>query len=106
MDASVISIIIIIITIIEPHLLSFEVEMTNCSYVLYLGAFVISWHFSHVIHLPLCTSMIKGEIKLFIILFFFPFLSLVAAHFKLHTGILMVVSGNDDQHKPLNLTAE
>lgn len=48
--------------------------------------------------------MIKGEIKLFIILFL-P-LSLVAAHFKLHTGILMVVSGDDDQHKPPSLAVK
>lgn len=77
--------------------------MTNSSYA-HLSIHAISWHLFHVIHLPLCTSMIRGEIKLFIILFLCPFL--VALHLKLHTGILMVVTGNDDQQKLLHFAAE
>lgn len=77
--------------------------MTNSRYA-HLSIRTISWHLFHVIHLPLCTSMIRSEIKLFIILFLRPLP--VAPHLKLHTGILMVVSGNDDQHKRLNFAAE
>lgn len=77
--------------------------MTNSSYA-HLSIHAISWHLFHEIHLPLCTSMIRGKIKLFIILLLRPFL--VALHLKRHAGILMVVSGNDDQQKLLNFAIE
>lgn len=77
--------------------------MTNSSHA-HLGMRAISWHLFHGIHLPLRTSMIRGEIKLFIILFLRP--SLVAPHLKQHSGILMALSGNDDQHKSLDFAAE
>lgn len=70
--------------------------MTNSS-AAHLSVPTTSWHLFHVIHLPLCTSMIRSEIKLFIILLLR--LLQVAPHLKRHTGILMAVSGNDDQHK-------
>lgn len=49
--------------------------------------------------------MIKGEIKLFIILFLRPLP--VALHLKQHTRILMVLNeGDDDKHKSQNFAAE
>lgn len=63
--------------------------MTNTSYA-HLSIRAISWHLFHATHLPLRTSMIRGEIKLFIILFLRPLP--VAAHLKRHTGILMVAA--------------
>lgn len=77
--------------------------MTNSSYA-HLRIHTISWHLFHGIHLPLGTSMIRGEIKLFIILFLRPLL--VAPHLKQHSGILMLLSGNDDQQKSLDFAAE
>lgn len=77
--------------------------MTNSSYA-HLSIRAISRHLFHVTHLPLRASMIRGEIKLFIILFLRPLM--VAPHLEQRAGILMVATGNDHQHKSLNFAAE
>lgn len=56
-----------------------------------------------MIHLPLRASMIKGEIKLFIILFSLPVAGCTSS---LHTGILMVESGKNDRDEQQNFAAE
>lgn len=62
--------------------------MTNSSHA-YLSISAISWHLFHVIHLPPCTSMIRGEIEVFIILFLCTLL--VVPHLSQHTRILMAI---------------
>lgn len=90
---------------VKSYLLYFHRGWNDNSSYAHVSIHAISWHLFHVIHLPLCTSTIRGEIKLLFIILFLCLL-LVELHLKQHTGILIVVSGNDDQQKLLNVATE
>lgn len=83
---------------------STDAGITNGSSA-HLSIPAISWHLFHLIHSPLCASMIKSEIKLFIILVLCPLLVCTtpwAADWNTDGG----ECGNDHPQKQVNFTAD